>query len=141
MFATHVVPATLVSDNGINFTSSEFQKLMRKNGTKHIKVEPYHPALNGSAQKAVRIFKEGYEKMDGGSVQTESSPFILSYRATPHSKTGVPPAGFLIKRRFQTQLNQLVQSVANRVSNKQSQKEAAHDYRAKKRDILEGQAV
>ena len=67
MFATHVVPATLVSDNGSNFTSLEFQEFMKKNGTKHIKVARYHPASNGFAEKAVRIFKEGYEKMEGGS--------------------------------------------------------------------------
>ena len=43
MFATHGLPATLVSDNGSNFTSSEFQEFMKKNGIKHIKVAPYHP--------------------------------------------------------------------------------------------------
>ena len=46
-----------------------------------------------------------------------------------------------MKRRLQTQLNQLVPSVANRVRNKQSQQKAAHDYHAKEREILEGQAV
>jgi len=43
MFVTHGLLTTLVSDNGSNFTSSEFQEFM-KNGIKHIKVAPYHPA-------------------------------------------------------------------------------------------------
>ena len=138
MFATHGLPATLASDNGSNFTSSEFQEFMKKNGIKHIKVAPYYPASNGFAEGAVRIFKKGYEKMEDGSVQTR---FLLSYRTTPHSTTGVPPAELLMKRRLHTNLNQLVPSIADRVRNKQSQQKAAHDYHAKEREILEGQAV
>jgi len=65
--------ATLVSDNGSNFTSSEFQEFMKRNGIKHIKVASNHPASNGLAERVVRIFKEGYEKMEGGSVQTKLS--------------------------------------------------------------------
>ena len=141
MFATHGLPATLVSDNGSNFTSAEFQEFMKKNGIKHIKVSPYHPASNGLAERAVRIFKEGYEKMEEGSVQTKLSRFLLSYRTTPHSTTGVPPAELLMKRKLHTQLNRLIPSIANRVRDKQSQQKTAHDYHAKEREMVEGQAV
>ena len=126
MFATHGLPAVLVSDNGSNFNSSEFEEFMKKNGIKHIKVAPYHPASNGLAERAVRIFKEGYEKMEDGSVQTKLSRLLLSYRTTPHSTTGVPPAELLMKRRLHAHLNQLVPSRADRVRNKQSQQKAAH---------------
>ena len=102
---------------------------------------PYHSASNGLAERAVRIFKEGYEKMEDGSAQTKLSRFLLGYRTTPHSTTGVPPAELLMKRRFHTQLNHLVPSVADRVRNKQSQQKVAHDYHAKEREIPEGQAV
>ena len=141
MFATHGLPATLVSDNGSNFTSAEFQEFMKNNGIKHIKVSPYHPASNGLAERAVRIFKEGYEKMEEGSVQTKLSRFLLSYRTTPHSTTEVPPAELLMKRKLHTQLNRLIPSIANRVRDKQSQQKTAHDYHAKEREMVEGQAV
>ncbi|KAL9976654.1 hypothetical protein ACROYT_G013977 [Oculina patagonica] len=141
MFATHGLPATLVSDNGSNFTSSEFQEFMKKNGIKHIKVSPYHPASNGLAERAVQIFKEGYEKMEEGSVQTKLSRFLLSYRTTPHSTTGVSPAELLMRRKLHTQLNRLIPSVANKVRDKQSQQKTAHDYHAKEREVVEGQAV
>ena len=124
MFATNGIPATLVSDNGSSFTSSEFQEFTTRNGIKHIKVAPYHPASNGLAERAVRIFKEGYEKMEGGSVQTKLSRFLLSYRTSPHSTTGVLPTELLMKRRLHTQLNQRVPSIVNRVRNKQSQQKA-----------------
>ena len=141
MFATRGLPATLVSDNGSNFTSSEFQEFMKRNGIKHIKVAPYHPASNGLAERAVHIFKEGYEKMEGGSVQTKLSRFLLSYHTTPHSTTGVLLAELLMKRRLHTQLHQLVPNLTNGVRNKQSEQMAARDYHAKEREILEGRAV
>ena len=114
---------------------------MKRNRIKHIKVAPYHPVSNGLAERAERIFKEGYEKMEGGSLQTKLSRFLLSYRTSPHSTTAVPPAELRMKRRLHTQLNQLVPSLANRARNKQSQQNAAHDYHAKEREILEGQAL
>ena len=82
VFATHGIPATLVSDNGSNFTSSEFQEFMKNNGIKRIKVAPYHPVSNGLAERAVEIFKEGYEQMEDGSIQTKLSCFLYGYCTT-----------------------------------------------------------
>ena len=141
IFAIHGLPATLVSDNGSNFTSSEFEEFMKRNGIKHIKVAPYHPASNGLAERAVRVFKEGFEKMGEGSIQTKLSRFLLSYLTTPHSTTGVPPAELLMKRKLRTQLDRLYPNVADRVRSKQSKQKAAHDYHAKERILDEGQAV
>ena len=75
-----------------------------KSGIKHIKVAPYHPASNGLAERAVRIFK-GYKKMEDGSVQTKLSRFLLSYRTTPHSTSGVEPAELPMKRKLRTHLD------------------------------------
>ena len=125
IFATHGLPATLVSDNGSNFTSSEFEEFMKRNGIKHIKVAPYHPASNGLAERAVQVFKEGFEKMGEGSIQTKISRLLLRYRTTPHSMTGVPPAELLMKRKLHTQLDRIFPSVADRVRSKQCKQKAA----------------
>ena len=62
------------------------------------KFSPYHPASNGQAQRAVRIFKQGIEKRKEGSRRTKLSRFLLKYRITPHTTTGVSPAELLMGR-------------------------------------------
>ena len=45
-FATHGIPSAIVSDNGLCFTSSEFDQFVKCNGIRHLKTAPYHPASN-----------------------------------------------------------------------------------------------
>ena len=52
IFAIHGLPETIVSDNGPTFTSAEFKDFLAKNGIRHIKVSPYHPASNGQVEQA-----------------------------------------------------------------------------------------
>ena len=79
--------------------------------------------------------------MGEGNIQTKLSRFLLSYRTTPHSTTGVPPAELLIKRKLRTQLDRLYPNVADRVWSKQFKQKAAHDYHAKERALDEGQVA
>jgi hypothetical protein len=120
IFAIHGLPKTVVSDNGTNFSSSEFELFMNQNGIKHIKVSPYHPASNGQAEWTVRVFKEGIEKMEGGSLKTKLGRFLLKYRITPHSTTGVPPAQLLMNRKLHTHLDLIHPNVSDRVLERQS---------------------
>ena len=47
IFACHGLPATLVSDNGSPFQSTEFQQFVAANGILHCKVPPYTPLPMG----------------------------------------------------------------------------------------------
>ena len=53
ILAQHGLPEVWISDNGPNFTTEEFETFMRKNGIVQISSDPYHPASNGLAERAV----------------------------------------------------------------------------------------
>ena len=58
-FATLGLPEVIVSDNATNFTSDKFATFLKKNGIKHLRIPPYHPASNGMAE--VQTFKNRVE--------------------------------------------------------------------------------
>jgi len=102
LFATHGIPAVIVSDNGTPFTSLEFAEFTKKNGIRHIKVSPYHPSSNGLAERAVKTFKEGMKKSGNSqSIECCVARVLFQYRITPHSTTGVSPAELLMGWRIQ----------------------------------------
>ena len=57
MFARFGIPQQVISDNGPQFPSEEFQQFMTANGIKHIKTSPYHPTSNGAAERMVQTLK------------------------------------------------------------------------------------
>ena len=54
LFASYGLPEQVVSDNGPQFTSSDFASFLQANGVKHIRSAPYHPSSNGIAERFVR---------------------------------------------------------------------------------------
>ena len=61
-FATLGLPEVLVTDNGTTFTSADFESFCTRNGIRHLRSTPYHPATNGLAERAVQTFKQGLKK-------------------------------------------------------------------------------
>ena len=57
LFSSYGLPKQIISDNGPQFTSVEFQTFMKENGIKHIRSSPYHPASNGQVERFIQTFK------------------------------------------------------------------------------------
>ena len=115
MFAARGLPDHLVSDNGPQFTSEEFTQFFCRNSIKHTRTAPYHPAANGAAERFVQTLKKAIlvERDDPRSSQHKLASFLLSYRSTPHSVTGVPPSVLLYGRRPKTVLDIMKPDMSN----------------------------
>ena len=93
LFARYGVPAQLVSDNGPQFKSEEFQLFLKRNGIKHITSAPYHPASNGLAERCVQSFKSAMKsETEVKPLNIKLATFLLAYRNTPpfnHGRTAI----------------------------------------------------
>ena len=120
LFATHGLPEDIVADNGPQFVAEKMKEFLTANGVRLCLSSPYHPASNGKAERAVRTFKEAMRvTKNEPSTQTEKlARFRLSYRATPHTATGCPPAEILMGRRLRTRLELLQPDLSARMEQK-----------------------
>ena len=51
IFAIYGLSEELVSNYGPQFVSEDFDIFLKRNGTKHTFIPPYHPASNGAAER------------------------------------------------------------------------------------------
>ncbi|XP_029141825.1 uncharacterized protein K02A2.6-like, partial [Protobothrops mucrosquamatus] len=63
IFAAHGLPDVLVSDNGPQFTSTEFQGFLQANMIRHVASAPFHPSTNSLAERMVHIAKDALKKL------------------------------------------------------------------------------
>ena len=112
IFSRNGLPHVIVSDNGTNFTSKEFESFLANNNIKHLKTGTYHPKSNGCCERFVGTFKAAMKKMyeNCSDVDKNLANFLIHYRITPHSATGISPAEALFKRSLRSRLNQIFPS-------------------------------
>ena len=121
VFARYGLPHEVVSDNGPQFVSEEYQTFLKMNRIKLTLVPPYHPASNGLAERHVRTFKGMYKAYGNArSVQHRVADILFRYRNTPHSTTGKTPAELFLKREPRTFLSLVKPSLKSRVESRQA---------------------
>ena len=118
------IPVNVVTDNGPQFISSEFGKSLRRNGVKHIRVAPYHPASDGAAERMIQPFKRSVEASasTGASMRHCLADFFLTYRTTPHAVTGRTPSSLFLGRDCRTRFSLLCPTVEESVLKRQAEK-------------------
>lgn len=91
LFASYGLPKVLVSDNGPQFTSPEFEQFLKGNGVRHVLSTPYHTASNGAA---VQTFKKAWIRLQSQPVSPNQqlACFLFTYRNTPHTVMERTPA-------------------------------------------------
>lgn len=95
--ARYGIPDVVVSNDGPQFTSTEFQDLARELDFEHVTSSPHSAQRNGHAERAVQTTKRILKQKD---------PLIalMCYRSTPCSTTGASPAVLLMGRKIRTTL-------------------------------------
>lgn len=97
VFAHWGIPEVLVTDNGPQFVSLEFNEFTDEFGFFHETTSPYFPQANGQAERGVQIAK---------SILKQKDPIValMNYRATPSTPTGVSPCQLMMGRQINTKL-------------------------------------
>ena len=100
VFARHGIPELIRSDNGPQYSASEFASFALEYGFQHTTSSPYYPQSNGQAERMVQTAKR--------LLTGTRDPFtaLLAYRATPLPWCHLSPAELLMGRRIRTTVPQ-----------------------------------
>ena len=138
-FARYGIPDTLVSDNGPQFISKEFQEFSEKFQFHHVTTSPYYHQSNGKADSAAKQAKRILQtcKASGDDVYLA----LLAVRNTPQTIHETSPAQRLLNRRTKSTLpvsEKLLQpnykinkKVDERIRKRQETQKKYHDRGAK----------
>lgn len=114
------LPKLIISDNGRQLVSKEFEHFCLVNEIKHKLSATYHPSTNGAAENAVKSFKTGLKKAlidpRNSSVKIEVliSRYLFAYRNSPHCLTGETPSKLMFNRKLQTRFDLLRDNLAEK---------------------------
>ncbi|XP_054287577.1 uncharacterized protein K02A2.6-like [Macrosteles quadrilineatus] len=113
LFSRFGYPRVIVSDNGPQLTSYEFQTFCKSLNIKHARITPYHPKSNGLAERCVRTFKErmNASKGNAGTFQEKLNSFLFAYRTSLRRSTGKTPAFMMFGRELRSKLDMLFPDV------------------------------
>ena len=110
-FATHGVPSSIRTDNGPQFVSGEFREFLKEYGIFHRKTTPSWPQANVEIerQNSSLLKRLKIAQVEKRNWKDELLTYLMMYRSTPHTVTGVSPSKMLYGRTIRTKLLELCQ--------------------------------
>ena len=96
------------TDNGPQFINECFKNFMEENGVEHRMTTPLWPQANREIERQNRSILKRLRiaQAEGKNLKSEVDRFLMMYRSTPHSITGVASAELLYGRTYCTKLPQ-----------------------------------
>lgn len=95
-------PTTIISDNGPQYTGSEFKKFVADWDIQHTTSSPHYPRSNGVAERNVGTVKHIIVKCFESNTDIDAA--LLQLRATPIDCKTASPSELLLKRKVATLL-------------------------------------
>ena len=154
-FTRHGIPETLRTDNGSNLVSHEMEEFLDELGIKHKKTIPLWPRANGEVKRQNKSLLKAMcaAQAEGKQWQQELQKYLLAYRSTPHTTTGVSPAELLYGRKIRTKMPEFEgdeeeeksgttdQQARDQDAEKKQRGAEAANRRAAESDVAEGDRV
>ena len=102
IFSSFGFPEEIVSDNGKQYISAEFEAFLKSCGIRHIHASPYYACSNDKVEHFQRYLKKNFCAViaEGKSRQRELPKILMSYWATPHPISGNLPAKLLFHHKI-----------------------------------------
>lgn len=140
LFRHFGAPETIVSDNGLQFTSTEFATFCAEHNIVHLRSSPRMPQSNGLAERMVQTLKKSMDKA------TENLDVVVTtYNYTPHSELeNKSPAEVFFGRKIRTPFDIFKPKEANNgITPRQIQMKQQFDnhHNARHRKFKEGEKV
>lgn len=109
IFARHGLPRIIICDNGPQMASAELESWAENQGIAIKHSAPLWPQANGEIERQNRSLLKRLKiaHVEKLNWKQELFDYLLMYRSTPHSTTGVSPAELLFNRKIRTKLPEL----------------------------------
>uniref|UniRef100_A0A914UV91 RNA-directed DNA polymerase n=1 Tax=Plectus sambesii TaxID=2011161 RepID=A0A914UV91_9BILA len=112
LFPRYGIAKEIVSDNGRQFISEEFEQWCTRHGIRHLCSAPYQAQSNGQVERFVQRFKGAMSKMEEEGERKEDVhlrllKFLQRYHIVPYPLTDQAPAILFLNREPRSQWNLL----------------------------------
>lgn len=87
------IPLQVVTDDGLQFTSQQFEQFMKVDNCKHMMTSPYHLATNGLAERFVQSLMQAIRaSWKEKSLAHRMANFLMHYRDAQLATTEASPS-------------------------------------------------
>ena len=107
VFSRWGLPKSIRTDNGPQFASAEFQEYLKQENIRWVSTTPLWPRANGEVERQNRSILKSLKLAASAKkdYKAELRKYLVAYRSTPHSTTGVSPFELMTGRKMRTRLS------------------------------------